>query len=459
MKRNIRFVLFALACLMPLSLAAQSPAIHPSEHSTFDVSQNTLVTPAGAPPAYTVLYPFTFGANGSLPKAPLLRDEAGNLYGTTTSGGIEASCGISNLHGCGVVFKLDPTGKETVLYTFTGGADGAIPWAGLVRDGVGNLYGTTADGGAFQGGTVFKLDSTGKETILHSFCSLENCADGSAPFAGLIQDEAGNLYGTTISGGGSTEANSGRGGTVFQIDSAGQETVLYSFCSEGGSNCTDGSSPGPLIRDEAGNLYGTTASGGTDDYGTVYRLSPPAQSGGAWTETVLYRFNGGTNGAEIVDGAYPLGGLVRDNEGNLYGTTTSGGDLTGLCFATGCGVVYKLDLAGNLTVLHAFEETDGAFPEAGLLLDAAGNLYGTTFSGGLVEPSCNHSYCGVVFKIDTAGKETVLYSFAGRTVGDDPYASLIQDPAGNIYGTTTYAGDTSCASGLGCGVVFEIKTP
>jgi uncharacterized repeat protein (TIGR03803 family) len=349
----------------------------------------------------------------------LVRDAAGNLYGTTGGGG------FSN----GVVFKLDTTGKETVLHRFSG-TDGRFPSGGLVRDAAGNLYGTTSSGGAFGWGSVFKLDTTGKETVLYSFTGG---TDGSEPSAGLIRDAAGNLYGTTVSGGTSPFPY----GVVFKLDPSGKETVLYTFT--GGA---DGGFPSGLIRDAAGNLYGTAGGGGSpacgaeNGCGVVFKVDTTGK------ETVLYSFDGS-------DGAYPFQDLTRDAAGNLYGTTLSvaGGGLN-------YGVVFKLDTAGKETVLHSFRgyPADGAFSVygtgRGLVRDAAGNLYGTTDSGGAFND-------GLVFRVNTTGKETVLYSFTGGLDGGNPSVGLVRDAAGNLYGTAVTGGADDCGDD-GCGVVFKL---
>lgn len=251
----------------------------------------------------TVLCRFTgTGGDSYQPYGGVVLDPAGNLYGMTPFGGTS---------GSGIVFKIDPSGKETVLYTFTGSTDGGLPFAGLVRDAKGNLYGTTANGGSFFGGTVFKVDpTTGAETVLYNFT---NSTDGGGPESSLIRDAKGNLYGTT-NGGGSAQY-----GTVFKLDPAGQETVLYSFT--GGA---DGKFPyyGSLVRDSAGNLYGTTVGGGPLNFGVVFKVDPTGK------ETVLHSFSG-------RDGKIPYGSLVRDKAGNLYGTTYQGGRYGG-------GVVFKI---------------------------------------------------------------------------------------------------------------------
>src|ERR1022692_672141 len=353
----------------------------------------------------TVLYSFTGGADGGYPNAGVIRDSAGNLYGTTTAGG------ASNW---GVVYKLDPAGNYTVLYSFTGGENGGGPYAGVIRDPAGNLYGTTSDGGAASVGVVYKLNAASQETVLHTFTGG---ADGSFPNAGVIRDSSGNLYGTTSSGG---TANAG---VVYTLDAAGRETVLYSFT--GGA---DGSFPyAGVIRDSAGNLYGTTLVGGPAELGEVFELDA------AGNETVLFSFPGPT------DGEWPTAGVIRDPAGNLYGTTEYGG-------RANAGVVYKVNTAGREKVLYSFTGgADGSFPYAGVIRDSAGNLYGTTTAGGA-------SNSGVVYKVNTAGQETVLYSFTGAADGGLPFAGVIRDSAGNLYGTTTAGGASNS------GVVYKVNT-
>jgi uncharacterized repeat protein (TIGR03803 family) len=302
----------------------------------------------------TVLHSFTgTGGDGAIPIAPLVRDAAGNLYGTTELGGLFGGpCGIS---GCGIVFKVSPTGMETVLHRFTGtGEDGLITYQGLVRDSVGNLYGTTILGGPYGLGMIFKLNPAGKETVLYSF--NPSGSDGAFPFGGsLLRDSKGNLYGTTEVGG------SQGAGTVFKLDSSGVFTVLHSFPGDG----TDGDEPtGTLTRDPAGVLYGATFSGGAFNFGTVFKIDTTG------TETVLHSFSA-TGG----DGAIPGGGLLLDRAGNLYGTTNSGG-------SSYCGTIFKLDTSNTQTILHSFSNTDGRTPDLGLVRDSKGNLYGTAQYGG-----------------------------------------------------------------------------
>ena len=331
------------------------------------------------------LYSFN-GKNGRTPAAGLLLGASGKLYGTTTFGGkIEQVCGGSRVGGCGTVFSLDSAGKETVLYEFNGTPNGWFPEALLVEDSAGNLYGTTPNGGAYDNaGTVFRVDNKGNEVVLYNFCSLSGCADGNSPYPGVILDAADNLYGVTASGG------AYGAGEVFELDASGHLTVLYSF-----TGSSDGGDPfSVLVADAAGNLYGTTTDGGNDQCGgsgcgVVFEVSPG--SDGTWTEKVLYTFCSLFN---CADGESPGSGpLVRDSTGNLYGTTRSGGTYDN-------GVIYRLDSAGNETILHDFTGgADGGFPQAGLTSDSSGDLYGTTNVGGY-PCSVEKKYgCGVVFDL------------------------------------------------------------
>src|SRR6266568_2410544 len=295
---------------------------------------------------FTVLHSFTNSPDGAFPFAGLLRDAAGNLYGTTLRGGSL---------GSGTVFKLDPAGNETVLYSFTdtgSPADGLDPYAAPVMDTAGNLYGTTRDGGFFGIGIVFRLDPSGHETVLHTFAP----AEGGDPYAGVVMDAAGNLYGTT-----SAALALGVLGTVFKIDTAGNFTVLHFFTG------SDGCSPSGGVIIAEGNFYGTASGCGSFGFGTVFKLDPLGNV------TVLYSFKGGSTGGS--DGAAPTGGLIMDAAGNLYGTTIAGG-------SSNAGTVFKLDPSGNETVLYSFKGgSDGASPYLGsLITDAAGNLYGTASS-------------------------------------------------------------------------------
>jgi uncharacterized repeat protein (TIGR03803 family) len=384
----------------------------------------------------TTLYSFHADpGDGAEPSGRLIADAAGNLYGTTFGGGGDKSYGT--------IFKLTPTGTEIVLHRFSG-YDGAGPEAGLIADAAGNLYGTTKYGG-INFGTVFKLtlnpDGTYTHGLLHSFTGYPN--DGTAP-DGLIADAAGSLYGTTTAGGASSCGGSGCG-TVFRLtknlDGTYTEAVLHSFTgsSDGWYGGTDGQYPfSGLIADGTGNFYGTThygGGGGCDGYGcgTVFRLAPNPD--GTYSESVIYSFNGDR------DGAAPYAGLIADAAGNLYGTTSAGGGARA-CLE-GCGTVFKLtanpDGTFSESVLHRFAgESEGQTPFASLIADGMGNLYGTTYAGGLIESGCA-GWCGTVFVLTPTGTLAVLHRFSFSD-GANPFAGLMADAAGNLYGTSSRGG-------------------
>jgi uncharacterized repeat protein (TIGR03803 family) len=413
------------ACSRPLAAAL-----------TFASVLLTLVvaTPSAQAQTFTVLYNFQIP---SLPQGELAVDSAGNVYGTTKYGG------SANL---GTLFEVDASGKETVLYNFTGsaGGDGLFPTGPIVRY-AGNIYGTTQGGGAADCsdhggcGTIFEL-SRGKETILYSFTKLE----GNSP-QGLVRDQSGNFYGTTNIGGlGTPSPACGKlgCGAVFKL-SQGVESVLYSF-----GGYPDGQSPnGKLFVAASGNLYGTTQQGGAFSSGTVFELSP--NSDGSWSEKVLYSFHG------TRDGKKPWGGVVMDAKGNIYGNTIIGGLSTrygGTPCSNGCGVVFKLkeNADGTWTerVLYRFGGVagDGNGPIGDLVLDREGNLYGATVGGGV---NAN----GTVFEVDGADNEKLLRALSFSD-GVGPQSGLTLDTSGNLYGTTPEGG--SCAFSNGCGTVFKI---
>jgi uncharacterized repeat protein (TIGR03803 family) len=311
------------------------------------------VTPSGLEAILYSLNPGN-GTDGNGPAAGVVRDAKGNLYGTTEFGGV---------YSYGTVFEVTPLGTETILHSFGASGDGSFPFAGLVLDKKGNLYGTTDFGGAHGNGTVFKLTRSGTETILHSFGSGNR--DGCNPYSRVILDEKGNLYGTTLNCGAYD------GGTVFKLTPSGRKTILWSF-----GKGTDGNTPiGDLVFDKEGNLYGTTEYGGAYTVGTVFEVTPSG------TETILHSFN--HNGS---DGNTPYAGLVFDEEGNLYGTTRYGG-------AYNAGTVFELTPSGAETILWSFGNgTDGQYPWGGLALDKKGSLYGTTQAGG------TYNY-GTVYKV------------------------------------------------------------
>ncbi len=381
------------------------------------------LTQFAAAQTFNVLHAFTLGADASSPFGGVTLDSAGNLYGTSALGGA---------FDYGALFKVEKSGKETVVVSFDFN-DGWSPTASLFRDSEGYFYGTAGYGGAGGKcggcGTVFSLDPSGK---LKRLLTFSGGVDGWIPFDGVTRDPLGNLYGTTGYGG-VPNACGGLGcGLVFKLDAGGKETVLYTF--QGGA---DGGVPsGDLLRDEEGNLYGTASQDGPaclQDCGVVFKVDPSGK------EAVLYGFT------DQADGGEPVGGVVRDKAGNFYGTTSYGGDFSS-CPGSGCGTVFKLDPQGKETVLYAFhDESDGAIPQAGVIRDASGNLYGTTQNNG--------TSFGVVFKLDPTGKETVLHAFSGGADGAQPRGKLALDSSGNLYGVTENGGDPTCK----CGVVYEIS--
>jgi uncharacterized repeat protein (TIGR03803 family) len=376
--------------------------------------------------SFKVLHSFTGGTDGCSPSGGLILDGSGNLYGTA----VGSSC-----ESCGTVFKIAPSGSETVLHSFTCGSNGEGPDDTLVMDEKGNLYGATVEGGSIGCGVIFKVTPTGREKTVHDFTGQPD--DGCIAEGTLIIDKDGNFFGTTNIGG------KNNGGTVFEFTVDGTEKVLYSFCRR--VRCADGESPlAGVIADSAGNLYGTTDSGGKlgcgNECGTVFKLAPDG------TETVLYKFKGPPN-----DGNNPDGDLIIDQSGNFYGTLY-GGRLGSSCAYEGCGAVFKLAPDGSETVLHFFtgRKGDGANPFAGLIADAAGNLYGTTEFGGGRRCTVITIGCGTVFELAPDGTETVLHSFGTGSRGAIPAGGLVADSAGNLYGTTSEGGVS------GFGTVFEI---
>ncbi len=328
--------------------------------------------PAGG--GENLLYSFTGKSDGGYPQGGVVYSH-GALYGTTQYGG---STSGECKSGCGTVFKITGYGKESVVHAFAGpSGDGALPYGDLVTDAAGNLYGTTSYGGNLNVGAIFEVTASGWESILYSFA---NPPDGAFPTGQLVRDSAGNIYGTTNSGGASCVLQGC--GTVFELASTG-ESVLHEF----GNSTNDGNFPwAGLVGDSKGNLYGT-ASGGQYFSGIVFKLS---RSTGAWKETILYQFTG------LADGASPNGGLLLDSSGNLYGTTTGGG-------AFNAGTVFRISPTGQESVLYSFTGgTDGQGPVGSLVADKQGNLYGTTSAGGNMNSKCTGGFgpgCGVVFKL------------------------------------------------------------
>lgn len=378
---------------------------------------------------FSILHRFVrSSSDGRYPWSSLIADNSGNLYGTTSFGGSTDACGGYRDSGCGTVFRLAPDGSETVLHVFTGQPDGAFPMAGLVADANGNLYGTTASGGASNKGTVFEIAADGTESVLLSFGGKR----GVSPETRLIIDGDDNLYGTTAFGGDKNcpERIEPSGcGVVFKVAPDGTETVLHAFTGVG-----DGNEPlGALVMDASGDLYGTTQFGGLGD-GNIFEIAADG------TEAVTYTFQG------KPDGARPTGDLIIDGAGNLYGTTAFGGnDCQESLY--GCGTVFRLDPNGSETVLYAFSEgcCNGIVPYAGVVADAKGNLYGTTLFGGAAD--CN---CGAVFKVGPDGTETALHAFESAE-GYESVASLLL-VNNELFGTVALGGRCRV-----CGSVFELQ--
>jgi uncharacterized repeat protein (TIGR03803 family) len=381
------------------------------------------VTPSRAGSQEQVLHSFQEDNNGAYPQSGVVVDSKGNIYGTTSLAGAD---------GAGTVFQLTPASGSgfTLLHTFNGTSDGANPRSSLLLKS-GKLYGTTIGAGSSIFGTVFELtpDSSGwTYKVIHSFTGG---ADGGFPSGDLRSDAKGNFYGTTAAGGGSRNCTSGCG-TVFQLNrSPGgtwTEKALYSF--QGG---TDGAGPsGALAMDRAGSLYGSTVQGGSNQCsagcGTAFKLSRTSK--GAWQKKTLSAF------ADMQLGWMPYSGLTFDRTGNLYGTTSLGGNLN--CNPpNGCGTVFKLNPQGKQIVIHRFVNTDGdgMFPMAGLVLGAAGHLYGTTYYGGTYGS-------GTVFRLTTSGKLATVHDFTGDD-GAFPEAPLFWDGAGHLYSTTFEGGTGS----------------
>lgn len=355
---------------------------------------------------FSVLYNFGGAADGGDPYAGLIRDASGNLYGTVGYGGTAYAGGV---------YKVDALGNETMLYSFTGGADGAFPISTLARDSAGNLYGTTTQGGSTGAGVVFKVDPSGNETVLHNFTGG---SDGVDPVGGLLLDSAGNLYGTTAQGG------TYNCGILFKLTPAGTETIVHTFTGAP----TDGKYPTytSVVSDGLGSLYGVTEEGGRFGNGIVYQVS----KGGKFS--ILHSFAGGT-----IDGCNVLGIPFRDKSGNIYGVTSS-------CGASNLGTVWKLTPGGTETVLHSFAggTADGEYPLAGVVADARGNLYGSTETGG----SAN---LGAVYRVNQTGQFTLLHSFTGSADGEFPYGGFVLQ-SGALYGTAQNGGS------IGYGTVWKL---
>jgi uncharacterized repeat protein (TIGR03803 family) len=377
---------------------------------------------------FKVVFSFSF-QNGSGPNGGLISDSEGNFYGTTQFGGPSDNRGV--------VFKLNAQGQETVLYSFTGQADGGIPIGRLIRDTAGNLYGITSSGGdaTCSCGTVFKLETNGTLKVLHAFKGGTDGAQnqGQAELGLVLVDGA--LYGSASFGGVSGCDGSLGCGVIFKVTMAGKETVLYRF-----TGAADGAFPQDLIADKAGNIYGETGgSYSPGNGGTLFKITTAGKL------TTFYTFPEGAAGTS------PRWGLTRNASGVFYGVTQFGGNTTTCAVGTvGCGVLFTVNAADKEHVPHTFGNiaNNGEEP-SGSLLDAKGNFFGTTVYGGTDNSDCSLG-CGVVYELSSAGKYYVLHRFSGANDGSNPSGPLAEDSSGNVWGA-----DMNGGSG-GNGVIYMI---
>lgn len=397
--RNVFIVISTAVVLLFGCSRTQSSMPRPIGIARAD-DQQSRVSPSHLPKHFRILYSFEDGADGADPIGDLFRDAAGNLYGAA----------FGTQYRYGILYKVDPSGNETVLHVF----DPGYGFLGdVLQDPAGNLYGNTPGSGS-GGGVVFKLDHNGNYIVLHTF---QGGADGASPNPGMVLDKAGNLYGITIFGGASGY------GVVFKVDPAGKETVLHNLTHAYGEE-----SHGGLIADAAGNLVGTARVGGRLGKGVVFEINCDAKSASSCNkETVVHDFNGQFQHPppfRTNDGNEPLSRLVMDPAGSMYGTANLGG--------LGDGVIFKIDSNGHERVIFNFDGNDGAFPTNDLAVDGAGNVYGTNG--------------GAAYVVDSNGFYTVLHAFSSG----GPSSSLIRDSAGNLYGVAN--GGPS-----GHGFVYELS--
>jgi len=362
---------------------------------------------ASSAQTFTSLVSFD-GSNGIFPET-ILQGPDGELWGTAANGGPA---------NCGTVFKMTPAGVLTIVFTFSC-RNGNEP-TGLILGTDGDFYGTTFFGGAKNSGEVFKLTRGGALTILASFTGQGG--EGSGPLGNLAEGADGNFYGATYGGGTAFSY-----GTFFKITPTGKLTTLYQF------DFTHGAQPysGPVVGSD-GNFYGTTYSGGQAGLGTVYKISPKGAL------TMLHNF------VSTAEGFSPISGLVQGKDGNFYGTTPDGGSGSD-------GTAFKITPGGTFTSLHSFAETDGRSPGGTLVQATDGNFYGGTGYGG------TNDIDGTIFKMTAAGVVTTVHDFNG-TDGADPFP-LVQDTRGTLFGTTGGGGDLNCQPTYGCGTVFSLSVP
>jgi len=429
----------------------------PTGADTGAAVRENLVSGGDGQTGFRVLYSFQDGGDGAVPATSLISDKTGNLYGTATNAGGVTSCTVH----CGSIFELSPPASKhgrwnfTILYDFTGGKDGGLPEGSLMFGPDGSLYGTANVGGKygkFGGGVLFQLrPAKGHwiEEVMHDF---GRASDGRNPHGGLVVDGRGNLYGTTANGG------KYDWGTIYELSlSSKAESVLYSF-----SGGEDGGTPlAGLTIDRAGRLYGTTDYGGyfssycQDGCGTVFEVSPPSSPSNPWNYAVIHEFVGGVPG----DGALPSDPLLLDRAGNLYGTTfISQGTGGGTAFELTPGRRHRLWAE---TVLYRFPayRGDAANSSAGFISDGAGNLYATSQDGGA-------TFKGDVFKLippatsGAAWTDATLYTFvSGKHGAIYSSTNLVFGAGGLLYGTTPYGGTGDClfTKIKGCGTIFQVN--
>jgi len=430
--KRVFYVVFSLLLIFSLMLPLFGCSSNKSKSATASQSSTSTKSSASGNPSpptsssgavgqENLVYSFgpASGTDGQHPFGGVMLGSDGILYGTTRAGGA---------NGTGTVFKLSTSGAESILYSFAvnggPGGDARFPLGGVVMDNSGNLWGTASYGGNDNhgNGTVFEISATGKETL---YSLVTSTIDATLPCSTLVVDAAGNIYGTT-NGSGSGSSGSSGAGTVFKI-SGGVTSILYAFSAAAPTN-------GPfagLITDGAGNFYGTTENTGPSG-GQVFQITA------AGVESTVYSFT------SRKDGFDPVGLLARDSIGNIYGTTYAGGayDKPG---SSSPGTVFKISPSGNKTTLYSFGKStnDGEKPYGSVILDSSGNLYGTTNAGGA------YGY-GTLFKVSSSGTMTILYSFgASAADGQNPSGAILLDSAGNIWGATQNGGAN------GTGTVFE----
>jgi uncharacterized repeat protein (TIGR03803 family) len=358
---------------------------------TAATASSTLTIAAG--PSFSVLYTFEDDPNPNAPSGPTIQGSDGQFYGTSNGG----------TNRFGTAYKVDMAGSLTLLHTFTGGNDGSYPAGGLTEGADGSYYGTAEFGGANNKGTVFKVDSSGNFSLIYTFTGA---ADGAIPARGLILGTDGNYYGVALNGG------TNNYGVIFRVTPAGALSTLYTF-----TNGTDGNSPQSLVQGSDGNFYGS-ADGGVNGQGILFKLSPSG------TFTLLHAFN-------TMDGINPTGRLVEGADGDLYGVAVTGGGGG----AGDGGTIYKVDSAGNFTLLYSSLGGSDPVQMSSLQLGSDGNFYGV--ASGLGSPTTNY---GTLFRMDTAGNLLTLYSFLNGTDGALPYSTLVQASNGSFYGTSSAAG-------------------